>query len=103
MEVSSTFFSLSVRHEAPRICDFSSAQVTPHNRMENPPSMRNIHCQPCNPKPRIESSPPVIGPESTDASAEPARNTATALPRSFSGSHWVEEKTPPGKKPASAT
>lgn len=94
--------SSAVSHVASRMCDFSSSQLAPHSATENIPSIRNIHCQPCRPKPWIDSSAPVTGPDSTDANAEPPRKIAIALPRSCGGSHCDRYSTTPGKKPASA-
>jgi hypothetical protein len=46
------------------------------------PSMNNIHCQPCRPNPWICISAPASGPEINEATAEPLRKMAMALPRS---------------------
>ena len=79
-----------VSHLASWICDCSQKYTNPHRATEAPPSIRNIHCQPCRPSPVTLSKAPVIGPEMIEAMAEPLRKIAMALPRSLAGNHWVK-------------
>src|SRR5450830_1260340 len=79
--------SLWLSHVASEGFESSQNQTKPHNTTEAMPSMMNIHCQPCRPPPSICSKAPDTGPDKIDASAEPLRKIAIALPRSPPGSH----------------
>ncbi len=66
----------------------SQNQVKPQSTTDANPSMMNIHCQPCQPcqpSPSICNRAPDSGPEISEASAEPLRKIAMALPRSTPG------------------
>ncbi|MNW68319.1 hypothetical protein D3C74_470600 [compost metagenome] len=68
----------------------SQNQTNTHSPTENIPSMKYIHCQPCMPSPLICRSRPDNGPEINEATAEPLRKIAIALPRSAPGSQRVK-------------
>ncbi|MNP53133.1 hypothetical protein D3C76_1475820 [compost metagenome] len=73
-------------------CGLESSQknTKKHSATEAMPSMNSIHCQPCRPRPWICINAPASGPEINEASAEPLRKMAMALPRSAAGSQRVK-------------
>src|SRR5450830_176559 len=90
MTCTSTCCSATLSHFASLGVESSQNQVKPQSTTEARPSMMNIHCQPCQPKPSSCNRAPDSGPEISEATAEPLRKMAIALPRSTPGSQRVK-------------